>query len=145
MGLIALDNGAMCGFALLANRRFVSAEYAPFDVLLLLDEFLRTMTTWTWIIVAERYDVGGHSRPMTAQVDAIETNGAARWISSQYNATFGLQPRSEAKKVMPDATLRRLGWYKRTKDGHANDAARQLGLALLQHFPVEYMNLLEVV
>jgi hypothetical protein len=135
----------MCGFAVLANQRFISNEYSPYEVLLLLDEFLRTMTDWSWIVVAERWDSPGRNQPMTAQVDAIETNGAARWIASQYNATFGLQPRAEAKKVMTDATLRRLGWYVRTKDGHANDAARQLGLALLRHFPVEYMRLLEVV
>lgn len=88
---------------------------------------------------------GRSTRPMTAQLAAIETNGAARWIASQYEATFGLQPRAEAKKVMTDATLRNLGWYRKTKDGHANDAARHIGLALLRHFPVEYMRLIQLV
>jgi hypothetical protein len=129
----------------IANDRFTSSELSPRDTLRLLTEFLTTLN-WHWYVVAERWDTAGRSnRPMTAQLAAIETNGAARWITSQYDATFGLQPRGEAKKVMTDATLRRLGWFKKTKDGHANDAARHVGLALLQHFPVEYMRLIELV
>jgi len=135
----------MCGLAVIANERFVSNEYVPHDALKLLVEFLETLN-WHWHVVAERWDnIGRSTRPMTTQLAAIETNGAARWISSQYDATFGLQPRGEAKKVMTDATLRRLGWYKKTKDGHANDAARHIGFALLQHFPVEYMQLIGLV
>ena len=132
----------MCGFAVLASGRFISGEHTPHDTLRLLDEFLQTVDL-TWIVACERWDSAGRNRPMTPQVDAIETNGAARWIASQCNATFGLQSRSEAKKTMSDATLRKLGWFKRTKDGHANDAARHLGLMLLKHFPVEYLRLLE--
>lgn len=147
VGVFAIDGGAMCGVAALAHNTFVQDELTPRSTLKFLNALLRqSRMSFKWHVVAERWDSAGRSsRPMTAQVAAIETNGAARWISEQCGAIFELQSRGEAKKVMTDATLRRLGWFKKTKDGHANDAARHLGLAFLHHFPVEYMRLIELV
>jgi len=142
-GFIAIDGGAMCGLAVYAAK-FASYEYPPSMTLKLLDEFLG-LRRFNWIVAAERYDVSGKGRPMSAQVDALETNGAARWISAQWNATFSLQGRAEAKRIMTNTTLRKIGWFKQTKDGHANDAARHLGFSVLTHFPEAYIQLLEGV
>jgi hypothetical protein len=47
------------------------------------------------------------------------------WISIEYPETI-FQTASQAKDLVTDAMLHHLGWYKKTKDGHANDAARHL-------------------
>jgi len=82
---------------------------------------------------------------MSTQVDAIEVNGAARWIASQCDATFALQSRSEAKRIATNQLLKQLNWRKQTKDGHADDAARHLILTVLKEFPEAYMELLESI
>ena len=94
-------------------------------------------------IVGERYDQPGkRGSDITVQPAAQKCIGALEFVASQCNVTFGLQGRSDASKIT-DKTLKQLGWYTRTQDGHANAAARQLAYSMLVHHPVEYLALLE--
>jgi hypothetical protein len=52
-----------------------------------------------------------------------------------------LQGAGDAKAVMPDSTLKLVGWH-RPGSRHANDGARHLGLCLLTRHPDEYARVL---
>jgi hypothetical protein len=93
-------------------------------------------------IGAERYTIPTGRSVVTPQQDAIMCNGALDWISSRRDVTFVLQPRAEVKKIVTDAVLRKLGWFKKTKDGHANDAARHAGFLLFSTRPDLWLRLL---
>jgi hypothetical protein len=93
----------------------------------------------------ERYDQPPGRRVLTAQPEALKTNGALEYVATQCEVTFRQQSRGEAKKVVTDDVLRRLGWFIRTKDGHANDASRQAGFFLHQHHPELWLRMLDRV
>lgn len=101
-----------------------------------------TRTTNKVRIGSERYTIPTGRSVVTAQLDAIMCNGALDWLTTQRDVTFVLQPRAEVKKLVTDAVLRRLGWYKKTKDGHANDAARHACFLLFVTRPDLWLNLL---
>jgi len=97
-----------------------------------------------FIVASQRYTLSTTGRPMTQQLDAVETNGALRFIvcdSPRLNHEFLLLPQAEAKKIGSHRVLKALGWWKSTPDGHANDAARQVLLALLMRHPSWYERL----
>jgi len=93
----------------------------------------------------ERFDTPPGKRVLTAQPDAQKANGALEYVATQCGVTFRQQSRGDAKKVGSDAVLRRLGWYIKTKDGHANDASRQAAYFLHQHHPELWLNMLDRV
>lgn len=144
--IIAVDPGAICGVAIFRTDT-VTPGFISFEV-----PWLMAVSSiedgWLddehWFIAAQKFTTGNRS-VMTPQYDAMYTIGALQYISSQCNATFELQSRSEAKKVAPDAVLRRLGWFTKTKDGHANDGARHIVLTLIRHHPLEAADLLNLV
>jgi hypothetical protein len=92
-------------------------------------------------IGSERYTIPTGRSVMTPQLDAIMCNGAVDWLTTQREVTFVLQPRAEVKKLVPDSLLKKLGWYKKTKDGHANDAARHAGFMLFSSRPGLWLQL----
>lgn len=94
-------------------------------------------------IGSERYTIPTGRSVVTAQLDAIMCNGALDWLSSQRDVTFVQQPRAEVKKLVTDAVLRKLGWFKKTKDGHANDASRHAGFLLFSIRPDLWLRLLD--
>lgn len=96
-------------------------------------------------ICTERYDITSGRGPMTAQPDALKANGALEYVCTLRAVTFRLHPRAEVKKVVTDKVLRDLGWYKKTKDGHANDALRVAGFELLRFRPELWLLLTEGV
>lgn len=57
--------------------------------------------------------------------------------------TWSSQEPSVAKRLGTNETLKKLGWWNPTKDGHANDAARHVLCALLKHHPDVLYKLLE--
>jgi hypothetical protein len=134
--IIAIDPGKVTGVAVVcASGGFASLELPADDAL---DLVWKLANIWVFVdIVSERYTVT--QRTMTPQTDALEMNGALRFIARRIERPFKLQGRSEVKKAISDAVLRDVEWFVRTKDGHANDAARQLGFHVLQSDPVEWL------
>lgn len=141
MKITAVDPGEWCGVAYWVDGAFGSEETSPYNAVEIVERHMRLIPNL--LVVCERYDTAS-KRPMTQQLEALYTIGALRHVTTRRNATFRLQNRADAKKVT-DATLRKLGWYRRTKDGHANDAARHICQALLVHDPVSYLALLDQV
>ena len=91
---------------------------------------------------SERYTIPTGRSVVTAQLDAIMCNGALDWLLTQREVSFRLHPRAEPKKIANDAVLKKLGWFRQTKDGHANDAARHVGFHLLESHPELWFHLL---
>lgn len=96
-------------------------------------------------IGSERYTIPTGRSVVTAQLDAIMCNGALEWLSSQRDVTFELQPRAEVKKLVPDSLLKKRGWFKKTKDGHANDAARHACFRLFVTHPELWLRFTDTV
>jgi hypothetical protein len=148
--IIGVDPGLIAGVAVLTAASLpggtfsttMSASEMPWcDAVTYVDRWCRPPEGKYVRIGSERYTIPTGRSVVSAQLDAIECNGALRWISSQREVTFALQPRAEVKKLVTDAVLRRLGWYKKTKDGHANDAARHAGFMLFSTRPELWLQL----
>jgi hypothetical protein len=93
-------------------------------------------------VVGERFIIGARTVRKTRQRDASDLLG---WLKLQYarepRVHFVMQSASDAKNLIPDATLRRLGWYQPGQP-HANDASRHLALRVLRWWPETYAALL---
>lgn len=93
-------------------------------------------------IACERYTITSRTAKLTRQPHALEFIGALRSLASDYpSVTFLLQSKSDAIKLGNDGLLRKLGWYT-PGAGHANDAARQVLLALAGRHPQLFDELL---
>lgn len=80
---------------------------------------------------------------ITPQPDALEVTGVVKDFARQHGISLShSQPRS-SKKNHPDSLLRWLGWYVKTKDGHANDAMRQVLAEYLHRDPAGYLAMTE--
>lgn len=136
MKIIAVDPGKMCGLFIFVTTTGIVCwdELPPYG---LITEVNRQMLISRNIsqpvaVVSERYTFT--SVKMTPQYDAIETNGALRYITTRWGVRFTLQSRAEKTKVTNEI-LKRVGWYSATPDGHANDAARHALLSVTRLFP----------
>jgi hypothetical protein len=131
--IIAVDPGKMCGL-IVANERgeiIQHAELTPFETV----SAVSSMTYGTPVrVVTERFVITPQTHKHTRQYDAIETIGALRYVCMRQDVPFEIQSR-DAKNRVGDQTLRILGWFMRTPDGHANDAAKHCFAAFMRHHP----------
>lgn len=150
--IIAVDPGLVCGVAALTVAHGVdvdggiavtmSTDERPWlGAVAYVEEWLKATPPQRLMVVSERFDIPTSRRVFSSQPEALKTNGALEYISTRRGVTFGLQPRAEVKKVVSDALLRRLGWFRKTKDGHANDSARHAGFALFESRPELWLRL----
>lgn len=84
-------------------------------------------------MVAERFVISQRTIRSERQDDALNILGYLDSLHHLYGIPLHLQSPAQAKKFVSDDRLRRLGWYRRTKDGHANDAQRHLLTYLASH------------
>lgn len=74
-------------------------------------------------IACERYVLPPGSSRRSPQPEAIEFVGRLEQLLSEYSfTTLTLQMSSDARRLMPDATLRQIGIYTPAAHVHANDA-----------------------
>jgi hypothetical protein len=129
--IVAVDPGKVSGVAILEKTAF--ATPIPMAV-----ELPGLLSTVSWVenerpdlVVCESFIPFRGAK--TWQPDALEIIGALRFICARHEWTFELQSPANAKKFSTDRKLKKLGWYRATKGGHANDAKRHLLLALARH------------
>lgn len=78
----------------------------------------------------------GRNTVHTMQNDALEIIGAVKRIAEQTGATLSMQMPAVAKMVLDDKGLKKFGWWVSSIEyRHANDAARHIGCAMLNHYP----------
>ena len=82
-------------------------------------------------IVSESFIITINTAKNTQATWSLELIGVARMVSRLYGGQeLVLQSPAAAKRLMSDDLLRALGWHTKGK-GHANDAARHLGLFMV--------------
>ncbi len=119
---LAIDPGVVSGIA------WFDPKEGDFwsDELGVLDDVRRCVldvaTDDTVLVVCERFIISARTIQTKIYYDSIWFEG---WLRLECPAAVFQTP-AQAKKFATDAKLRHLGWYTRTKDGHANDAARHL-------------------
>lgn len=148
---MGIDPGLMAGVAVLSATLMsndtwtttMSTSEMPWrDAVSYVERWSRGPERANLAVRSERYTIPTGKTTVTPQLDAIMCNGALDWLLSQRDVSFALHPRAEPKKIAPDAVLKKLGWYKKTKDAHANDAARHVGFHLLESHPTLWLHLL---
>lgn len=145
--ILTVDPGLVCGVAIFTMNTVTNVITLSSTELPWL-EAVRYMNRWMiddvtrrhLEVTAERYTMG-NQRNLTPQPEALMTNGAVEYLCALWEITFAYQPVTEPKKVVPDTLLKKLGWFKKTKDGHANDAARHVGYRLLTTRPALWLEL----
>jgi len=75
-------------------------------------------------IICENYKqrAGAYSN----QPDALHSIGALRYYAWDNDVEFLLQMPGEGKRFGTDTKLHRIGWWRPTPEGHANDSLRHL-------------------
>lgn len=130
--ILALDPGKMSGWAYYdsTDGGFISGQKDYDDTCrLLIDEAARKGPDLG--IVCESFIITVNTAKNTQATWSLELIGVARMVSRLWTQQeLVLQGPAEAKRLCSDELLKVMGWYKPGK-GHANDAARHLGLFML--------------
>jgi len=78
------------------------------------------------LIATENFTQAKGGQPLTNQPDALRVIGVLRTIADEMNCSLTTNGASPAKKLANNDRMRRIGWYKYTKNGHETDARRQI-------------------
>lgn len=141
--LIGVDPGEVTGVAFYNIRGFTSVEI-PGDqaASFIRERALARAVIGDVRIGCERWVNRPQVGRMTAQPRAQLLIGALTdFAQCDDRISLELQSPGDAKKAVSHNVLRMLGWWTRTRDGHANDAATQVGLLMLRHFPALWYEL----
>jgi hypothetical protein len=94
------------------------------------------------LIAVERFWIS--DRTLKAGLEtywSIEITGCMRWVAMRYAFPFKRYSQADTMAFLHNDGLRKLGWWYRGGDGHANDAARVAGLALAATDPPRWKHL----
>lgn len=146
MMIIAIDPGKGTGIAYFDTEtkdqwagEYDYAEVAPKVETLIRYGARRRVTVK---VICEKYVMT--PGPKSSQPDALMHMGAIEWICRQENVSLTWQFPGPAKDTVSDAILRKLGWYRKTKDGHANDARRHVLLWLANNRTEMYADMIGI-
>jgi hypothetical protein len=78
------------------------------------------------MIATENFTQAKGGQPLTSQPDALRVIGVLRTLADQYGCSLTTNGASPAKRLANNDRMRRIGWYKPTKNGHETDARRQI-------------------
>jgi hypothetical protein len=144
MILVGIDPGKVTGVAVWHDPTvFNTSRYGELDVAEVEDSeavvpVLRRMLDGRrpTLVAIERFVQTG--RRMTFQPHAQQVVGAVRSFCFEERVPLVFQQPGPAKKIAPNATLRRLGWLNTSPDQHANDATRHVLLVMATHHVAVY-------
>lgn len=78
------------------------------------------------LIATENFTQAKGGQPLSNQPDALRVIGVLRAIADEFTCSLTTNGASPAKKLANNDRMRRIGWYKFTKNGHETDARRQI-------------------
>lgn len=78
------------------------------------------------LIATENFTQAKGGQPLTNQPDALRVIGVLRAIADEFCCSLTTNGASPAKKLANNDRMRRIGWYKYTRNGHETDARRQI-------------------
>lgn len=123
--ILAIDPGNVTGVATYHRGRLETSELPKHEVYEFLLPFI-TDRVFPLEVVAERFVISQRTIRSERQGDALDILGFLDGLCYLEMVPLTLQTAAQAKSFATDDKLRRLGWYQKTKDGHANDACRHL-------------------
>lgn len=143
MIVIGVDPGKVTGIAIWVQG--LGWKQAEVDAIRVLHS-IRTMLGGNnpTAIACERYVQGTGRRAMSFQPDAHRVMGELSALHQEFKCAYALQLAGPAKKIASDKVLRQLGCYTPTRDGHANDACRQVIRYLANDYPDVFAALLGI-
>lgn len=122
--VMAFDPGKITGWASLRLGEFFSGEDELQPILEWVNSILYEGLKPT--IVCEDFIYTAATAKKTRQTWSTEGIGVLRYLSTKYGIEFKLQTPQAAKAFSTNDKLRKIEWYRASKGGHANDAARHL-------------------
>ena len=135
--ILAVDPGLVSGYASWTTTgRYLEAKEIPYQecgqhVHGILEGY-RTSAVDIQLVV-ERYTMTTGIK--TAQPEALKTMGQLELLAQLYDVHLHYYLPATTKKMISNARLKDVGWYRYTRDGHCNDAARLIGVHLLTRYP----------
>lgn len=142
--VIAVDPGKVTGIATWLNGEMTSWQEQTWYAVDKIWTKLERADTPIEAVVCESYKITASTLHKTRQYYSLESIGALRWMATRHSVEFILQDPADAMRFMTDDKLRMMGWYHYTVGGHANDAARHLGLYIAKTDPKTFKKLLRV-
>jgi hypothetical protein len=136
--VLGVDPGKTVGLAVYRAGQFHSHQMAAIDAVAWMSGWLSGNEERPIVVGIERFTRGsatGHH--LSAQDDAERVIALVSDMCAAMDVSVSLQSAADAKKTVPDRQLKAAGWYV-TGRGHANDAARHMGLLLMRRYPFEY-------
>lgn len=126
---IGIDPGDMTGWARMINGDFASGQLPLNEVLDWV--FIGLETGIRPVIFCEDFIITPQTAKKSRQTSALDGIGALKWMGHKFEVDVVMQTPAAAKSFSTDEKLKAIDWYKPTKGGHANDAARHLMLGLV--------------
>lgn len=145
MIVIAVDPGLVTGIAWWIPDLSPTpgcGEFSKKNVGSVLEGLLQGKDPESVIVVCEKYVLLPGVK--SAQPEALMFMGVVEFLCQKYGVKLVWQFPRDAKKMCTDGFLRKTGWYMKTKDGHANDAMRHVGLWLALNQPEEFAKLIGI-
>lgn len=93
------------------------------------------------LMAGERYVKNARK---TNQPEADQVLGVVRSLAEELTVRFVYQSPSPAQKIGNPERLRKLGWFVRSKDGHANAALGHMLLLMATFHPTVYAELIGI-
>ena len=137
--IVGVDPGGTTGFAVYVpqTRTFRSWQAGPDEITTNLDAIIAAYGGNEILFACERFLIGTNTAKRTRQNDALEIIGTIKnYCKAQKAVVFNLQNAAEAKHLGSRDHLRHIGWWN-SRMRHANDAAKQILLAMLKTHPDE--------
>lgn len=129
MNVIACDPGKATGLAFMYGESFSSHIMPWYDSMAVIESHLAAKNID--LIVIEDYRISRNTLTKGADAHwAMGGIGIVTYLAQKHGVKAIKYSPSEAKSFSTDSKLKKLDWYK-TGDGHDNDAARHLLLALV--------------
>lgn len=141
MIIMAVDPGLVSGWALWDSTDLVKQsglqtqeiEYARIGTFVHQKLEVYKTPGVTLELVVERYTM--NPRLKTAQPEALKIMGQLELVAQLHDVQLHYYLPSTTKTMLSNTRLKTAGWYRATKDGHANDAARLVGTHLGVRYP----------
>lgn len=137
--IVAIDPGKVSGVVLWDSDYPIaveSFELPPLEVTELVEYLWASQSRpKDMVVVTEKFTISQRTVKTALSLDALDINGWLTLESQRRGFELVVQTPAQAKSFATDAKLKALDWYYKTKDGHANDAARHLLVYLMNHRP----------
>jgi hypothetical protein len=132
---MAIDPGKVCGIALwhpFETLGLKTDELSPLETIGLFEDLWRNSLGQV-TVVTEKFTISERTLKTALSLDALDVNGWLTIESQRRGFELVVQTPAQAKRFSTDQKLQALNWFERTKDGHANDAARHMLVYLMKN------------